>query len=77
MTAVTGSPRGLGVALRFIAAARRDSVLREHLAEQEPQDLATVVQAARQAGFAVSAEDVRAAFALDWGMRRARYRRYD
>jgi hypothetical protein len=77
MTAVTGSPSGLGAALRFLAAARRDSASRERLAAQEPKDLAAVVQAAQQAGFAVSAEDLRAAFAVDWGMRRARYLRDD
>ncbi len=77
MTAVTGSPSGLGVALRFLAAARRDSALRERLAAQKPQGLAAVVQSARQAGFVVSAEDLRAAFAVDWGMRRARYLRDD
>jgi predicted ribosomally synthesized peptide with nif11-like leader len=77
MTTITGSPSGLGVALRFLAAARRDSALRERLAAQEPKDLVAVVQAARQAGFGVSAEDLRAAFAVDWGMRRARYLRDD
>ena len=44
MTAVRGSPSGLGVALRFLAAARRDSALRERLAAQDPQGLAAVVQ---------------------------------
>jgi predicted ribosomally synthesized peptide with nif11-like leader len=77
MTPVTENPSGLGVALRFIAAVRRDSTLRERLAQQEPEALAAVVQTAREAGFAVTAEDLRAAFAVDWGMRRARYLRDD
>jgi predicted ribosomally synthesized peptide with nif11-like leader len=70
-----GGPRGVGIAMRFIGAARRDPALRERLAARASQDLAAVVAVAGEAGFSISAEDVRAAFALDWGLRRARYLR--
>ncbi len=73
MSAASGGPSGVGVALRFIAAARRDPALHERLAAQEKQGLDAVAKVAGEAGFALSAEALRAAFALDWGLRRARY----
>ena len=75
MSDVRGGPRGVGAALRFIGAARRDPALRERLAAREGRDLAAVVEVAGEAGFAITAEDLRAAFGVDWGMRRARYLR--
>lgn len=75
MSGQAGGPSGVGVALRFIGAARRDTALRERLAARDGRDLAGVVEVAGGAGFAINADDLRAAFAVDWGLRRARYLR--
>lgn len=71
----SGDLRGTAVALRFIAAVRTDAHLREQLAALEPAaGLEPVVALALGAGFTFSIEDLRRGFALDWGLRRARYR---
>ncbi len=71
---VTESARA---ALSFIAAVRGDGALRESVAAvvAEGLGLSAVVEVARRSGFAVRVDDLRAAFAADWGMRRAFYLR--
>ena len=60
--------------LRFLAAVRRDQSLRERLARLDPDaGLGPVVALAAEAGFGLSAEELRAAFVYDWGLRRAHY----
>ena len=67
---------GTAAALRFIAAVRADAQLRESLAALQPAaGLEPVVAVARKAGFTLTVEDLRRGFAVDWGMRRARYLR--
>jgi hypothetical protein len=69
-------PRGIGTALRFLAAARREQPLRERLAAIEPEDgLEPVIAAAADAGYTLDAASLRAAFTADWGLRTARYAR--
>lgn len=64
------------VALRFISAVRTDPQLRARVAALEPAaGLEPVVAVAREAGFSLSVEDLRRGFAVDWGLRRARYLR--
>ena len=71
-----GDARGTAAALRFIAAIRSDAQLRERLAALRPAaGLEPVVALAREAGFTLSVEDLRRGFAVDWGLRRARYLR--
>jgi hypothetical protein len=65
---------GVSTALRFIAAARADRTLTARLAELDPEaGLDPVVAIAHDAGYRISADDLRAAHAHDWGFRRARY----
>ncbi|HET6864624.1 MAG TPA: Nif11-like leader peptide family natural product precursor [Solirubrobacteraceae bacterium] len=67
---------GTAAALRFIAAVRTDPQLRARLAALAPgAGLEPVVALAREAGFSISAEDLRRGFTADWGLRRARYLR--
>jgi hypothetical protein len=62
------------VALRFLAAGRRDPRLREALTGLEPEaGLSEVKRIAGEAGFPVSVEALRLAFRHDWGLRRARF----
>jgi hypothetical protein len=69
----TASPDGVRIALRFLGAVRDDPVLRDSLASVTADgELDTVAAFAAEAGFPVSAGDLRAAFKLDWGLRRAR-----
>jgi predicted ribosomally synthesized peptide with nif11-like leader len=60
--------------LDFLRAARRDEVLRaalEALGDDVTED--ALVAVARDAGFAVDANTLREAHALDWQLRAARY----
>lgn len=71
-----GDSRVTAAALRFIAAVRADPQLRERLAALEPAaGLEPVLALALEAGLTLSAEDLRRGFAVDWGLRRARYSR--
>lgn len=71
-----GDARGAAVALRFIATLRADARLRERLTALQPAaGLEPVVALAREAGFTLGLEDLRRGFAVDWGLRRARYLR--
>lgn len=64
------------VALRFISAVRTDPQLHARVDALEPAaGLEPVVAVAREAGFSLSVEDLRRGFVVDWGLRRARYRR--
>ena len=70
-----GGP-GVVSALRFLAAARADPVLRDRLAAIFPEHgLSPVLELASEAGFELAGEDLRTAFAHDWAFRRARYLR--
>lgn len=63
---------GVQAALRFLAAARRDPVLRERLTALEPEaGFAELLPIAQTAGFPLTAEDLHAAFVHDWCLRRA------
>ena len=65
-----------GEAMRFLRAAREDEALAERVRALNPEDgLEPVVAFARDAGFDVTADALRAAFAHDWGLRRALYAR--
>jgi Nif11 domain len=67
---------GVATALRFLAAARTDAVLRERLTTVTPEvGLAPVIELAAEAGFEFAPEDLRAAFTHDWAFRRALYLR--
>lgn len=71
-----GGTGGTAAALRFIAAVRSDAQLRARVAALAPAaGLAPVVALAREAGFAISVEDLRRGFTADWGLRRASYLR--
>jgi ATP-binding cassette subfamily B protein len=71
-----GRPGGVAAGLAFLAAVRRDPDLRERLAGIEPEaGLDRLVLFAAEAGFSLSADDLRAAFGYDWGLRRAHYLR--
>jgi predicted ribosomally synthesized peptide with nif11-like leader len=64
--------RGTAPALRFLAAVRHDPDLRHQVAALDPgAGLQAVIEIAHAAGFRVTAEDLRAAHAQDWGLRRA------
>lgn len=59
-----------------MAAARRDPGLHERLSALAPEEgLGVVVELATEPGFPISAEGLRRAFVIDWGLRRARYLR--
>ena len=67
---------GTTVAMRFVRAAREDEALAARLRSLDAEEgLAPVVALAAEAGFNVTAEDLRAAHAHDWGLRRALYAR--
>jgi predicted ribosomally synthesized peptide with nif11-like leader len=69
-------PGATAAALRFIAAVRSDPQLRARVAAVPPAaGLEAVVALAREAGFAITVEDLRRGFTADWGLRRARYLR--
>jgi predicted ribosomally synthesized peptide with nif11-like leader len=71
-----GGTSGTAAALRFIAAVRTDAQLRARVAALSPAaGLEPVVGLAREAGFAISVEDLRRGFTADWGLRRASYLR--
>jgi Nif11 domain len=75
-SAQAGGANGTSVALRFLAAIRQDPTLRESVAEVVSDGgLDAVVDVAAEAGFPVDVDDLRDAFKIDWGMRRARYLR--
>jgi predicted ribosomally synthesized peptide with nif11-like leader len=62
-------------ALRFIVAVRSDESLKDRIRLVPPeQGLEAVVRIAAEAGFAFSAEDLRAAHRHEWGMRWIRER---
>lgn len=57
-------------ALNFIQRVRQDSVVRGRLeALRNVSDLQEVVRIGADAGFEFTAQDLRAAFKHDWGMR--------
>jgi predicted ribosomally synthesized peptide with nif11-like leader len=63
-------------AMRFIRVLREDDALGEKVRALDPAaSLDPVVALAREAGFDLTAEDLRAAHAHDWGLRRALYAR--
>jgi predicted ribosomally synthesized peptide with nif11-like leader len=63
-------------AMRFIRVLREDDALGEKVRALDPAaGLDPVVALAREAGFDLTAEDLRAAHAHDWGLRRALYAR--
>jgi predicted ribosomally synthesized peptide with nif11-like leader len=63
-------------AMRFIRALREDAALGEKAGALDPAaGLEPVVALAREAGFDLTADDLRAAHAHDWGLRRALYAR--
>ena len=67
---------GVAAALRFLAAARTDPLLRERVAALAPEaGLGPVIELAAESGFEIAPEDLRAAFTHDWAFRRARYLR--
>jgi predicted ribosomally synthesized peptide with nif11-like leader len=60
--------------MRFLRAAREDEALAAKVRASNPEDgLEPVVALAREAGFHLTADDLRAAFTHDWGLRRALY----
>jgi predicted ribosomally synthesized peptide with nif11-like leader len=68
------SSDGLTSAMRFLRAVREDAALAARMHELDPADgLEPVVAVAADAGFEVSVEDLRAAHAYDWALRRVRY----
>lgn len=78
----TDRPRGGGAdplraALSFIAAIREDQALHDSAvaAATAESGLGAILEVAARAGYAISADDLRAAFATDWGLRRAFYLR--
>jgi Nif11 domain len=73
-----GGPRGIKLALAFIAAVRRDPALRQSVATRgSTEGLGAVLAIAAKAGFPIEVEDLRTAFSMDWGLRRALYLRDD
>jgi len=67
---------GVSAALRFLGAARSDPALRERLSQLAPDEgLEGLQRLAVDAGYRLSADDLRAAHAQDWGLRRMRYAR--
>jgi hypothetical protein len=69
-----GAATGVQVGLSFLAAARRDELLRREL-EEAGDDITEdqLCQIAKRAGFGITACDLQEAHALDWRMRHARY----
>jgi predicted ribosomally synthesized peptide with nif11-like leader len=65
---------GVNVAMRFVRAVRGDTSLAARVRAVDPADgLDPVVRVAAEAGFELSAEDLRMAHAYDWALRRVRY----
>jgi predicted ribosomally synthesized peptide with nif11-like leader len=65
---------GLARALRFGRAAREDPELAERLGAVDPAaDLDRVLEIAAEAGYEIGEDELRAAHAQDWALRRARY----
>jgi predicted ribosomally synthesized peptide with nif11-like leader len=61
-------------ALAFLRRVHEDAALAARVDELDPEDgLVPLVAIAAEAGFTVSAEDLRRAYRLDWNLRRARY----
>ena len=61
-------------ALAFLRRVREDPDLATRVEQLDPADgLEPLVAIAADAGFTVSAEDLRQAYRLDWNLRRARY----
>lgn len=61
-------------ALAFLRRLREDPELAARVEGLDPADgLEPLVAIAADAGFTVSAEDLRSAYRLDWNLRRARY----
>jgi predicted ribosomally synthesized peptide with nif11-like leader len=61
-------------ALAFITATRQDAELHAALTRAAAgRDLEAIVALAQEHGFDLSDEDLRRAFAVDWGLRWARY----
>jgi hypothetical protein len=65
------------VALSFIAAIREDQALRDAVTQAVTAEagLGAILDVAARSGYAIGADDLRAAFAIDWGLRRAFYLR--
>lgn len=60
--------------MAFLRRVREDAALAARVDELDPADgLVPLVAVAADAGFTVSAEDLRRAYRLDWNLRRARY----
>ncbi len=67
-------PHGVQTALRFLRHARTDPLLRERLAQLRPEDgLEPVLRVAGEHGFVLGEDELRAAYAQDWGLRRMRF----
>jgi hypothetical protein len=71
------SAASMRAALNFVAAIRRDAVLRDAVATAvaAEEGLRAIVAVAARFGYEVGVDELRAAFATDWGMRRAYYLR--
>jgi predicted ribosomally synthesized peptide with nif11-like leader len=68
------SPDRVSQALAFLRRVHEDGALAARVDELDPADgLEPLVAIAADAGFTVSAEDMRRAYRLDWNLRRARY----
>ncbi len=72
-----GGGESARAALRFIDAVRRDEALRQRVSAvvAEGRGLSGIVDVAAGSGFVIGVEDLRTAFAADWGLRRAFYLR--
>jgi hypothetical protein len=64
-------PDGVSVAIRFLRTARHDPLVRERL--EAIEGLGAVVEVAAKTGFAFSVDELRAAHAHDWGLRKMHY----
>lgn len=62
-------------ALRFISRIEEDLVLQSELRGAPVGDLNAVVAVAAKAGFTFDVDELRAAFAIDWKLRRRFYSR--
>ena len=61
-------------AVRFIGEVARDTELQSRIRGARPRgDLQVVVEIAAGMGFELTADELREAFARDWGMRRRFY----
>jgi predicted ribosomally synthesized peptide with nif11-like leader len=61
-------------ALAFLRRVHEDESLAARVEELDPEDgLEPLLAIAADAGFTISAEDLRRAYRLDWNLRRARY----